>query len=47
MGRKILKGQTSLPALEKWAAEQGEPPRISGRQELLENILNEYIFGAR
>ena len=47
MGRKILKGQTSLPALEQWAAEQGEPPRISGRQELLENILNEYIFGAR
>ena len=47
MGRKILKGQTSLPALEKWAAEQGEPPRTSGRQELLENILNEYIFGAR
>jgi xylose isomerase len=47
MGRKIMTGRTSLPALEKWAAAQGEPPRISGRQELLENLLNEYLFGSR
>ena len=45
MGARILAGKTSLPELEKWAAAQGEPPRISGRQESLENILNEYMFG--
>jgi xylose isomerase len=43
MGAKILAGKTSLPELETWAAQVGEPPRISGRQEMLENILNEYL----
>ncbi|MGA1531238.1 MAG: hypothetical protein ACO398_10925 [Kiritimatiellia bacterium] len=47
MGAKIMAGKTSLPQLEKWAMEQGEPPRVSGRQEMLENMLNEYIFGDR
>ena len=44
MGRKIMKGATSLPELEKWAAKQGEPPCISGRQEMLENIVNQYVL---
>ena len=43
MGARILAGKTSLPELEKWAAQVGEPPRISGRQEMLENILNTYL----
>lgn len=43
IGRKIMTGQTSLPELEAYAAKQGEPPRISGRQEMLENIVNSYI----
>jgi xylose isomerase len=47
VGKKILAGKASLPELEKWAAEQGEPPLVSGRQEALENILNDYIFGIR
>lgn len=47
MGAKILKGRTSLPELEKWAAQQGEPARASGRQEMLENILNSYLFAER
>lgn len=47
MGRKILAGKATLPELEEWAAKIGEPPRISGRQEMLENILNEYLFGSR
>ena len=47
MGRKILARRTSLPELERWAIEQGEPRKVSGRQELLENVLNEYIFGGR
>ncbi|HMP74936.1 MAG TPA: xylose isomerase [Kiritimatiellia bacterium] len=46
-GRKIMSGKMNLPAIEKWAAQQGEPPRVSGRQELLENVLNAYIFGDR
>lgn len=47
MGAKIRAGRTSLPELEAWAARQGEPPRTSGRQEMLENILNEYLTGHR
>lgn len=47
MGKKILGGKASLPELETWAAAQGEPPLVSGRQEALENVLNEYIFGNR
>lgn len=47
MGRKILTGKASLPELEAWADKSGEPPLVSGRQEALENILNEYIFGLR
>lgn len=47
MGAKILKGKTSLPELEQWAARQGEPAMKSGRQEMLENILNRYIFETR
>ena len=47
MGKKIMTGKTSLPALEKWAIAQGEPPLISGRQEQLENVLNQYLFGGK
>ena len=42
-----MQGKTTLPELEKWAIAQGEPPLISGRQELLENVLNEYLFGGK
>ncbi len=45
MGRKILTGKATLPQLETWAAKQGEPEHRSGRQEMLENIVNRYIFG--
>ena len=44
MGSKIMKARTSLPELEAWAARQGEPARVSGRQEYLENVLNRYLF---
>jgi xylose isomerase len=43
IGRKIEKGKTSLGQLEGYALRKGEPRLQSGRQELLENILNEYI----
>jgi xylose isomerase len=44
MGRNILARKTSLPELEAWAESQGEPERVSGRQEALENVLNDYLF---
>jgi xylose isomerase len=45
MGQKILKGKTSLPELEKWALRQAEPVLKSGREEALENIVNQYLCG--
>ncbi|OQA01073.1 MAG: Xylose isomerase [Planctomycetes bacterium ADurb.Bin401] len=43
IGQKIEKGRIDFVQLEKYALENGEPKLQSGRQELLENILNEYI----
>ncbi len=45
IGAKILAGRASLVELEQWAAGQGEPEKISGRQELRENLFNRYIYG--
>jgi xylose isomerase len=44
MGRKILARATTLPELEAWAESVGEPERVSGRQEALENVLNDYLY---
>jgi xylose isomerase len=44
MGQKILAGKTSLPELERWAMQQGEPAFRSGREEALENIINQYLW---
>ena len=46
MGRKILARKTNLPELETWAESVGEPERVSGRQEALENVLNDYLYRA-
>lgn len=46
MGKKIMDGQTSLEELEEYAMAEGEPDLISGRQEKLENILNDYLLMA-
>jgi xylose isomerase len=43
LGKDILGGKMDFAALEKYALENGEPTPRSGRQELLENILNQYI----
>jgi xylose isomerase len=43
IGQDILSGKTSLDALEKWVLQQGEPPLTSGRQEMLEIIINDYL----
>ena len=42
-GQKIESGQLSFDDMEKYILENGEPAVTSGRQEMLENILNDYI----
>ena len=42
-GQRIEKGRTTFTALEKHALANREPKVQSGRQEMLENILNEYM----
>jgi len=44
IGAKIEKGRTSLKELETYMLKQGEvTPNVSGRQEFLENLINEFI----
>ncbi len=42
-GREFSEGKLSLQDLYALAREAGEPRQISGKQELFENILNQYI----
>ncbi len=44
IGAKILSKQTGLEEIEKWVIEQPAPTLQSGRQEMLENIINSYIL---
>lgn len=46
LGQQILAGESSLESLAKYA-ESGQinPQHPSGQQELLENLVNRYIFG--
>jgi xylose isomerase len=43
LGSKTEKGQAGFEELEAYIFEHGEPKLQSGRQELLENKLNDYI----
>lgn len=43
IGQKITAKQSHFEALEKYILENGEPNMRSGRQEMLENILNSYL----
>ncbi|RJP32796.1 MAG: xylose isomerase [Candidatus Omnitrophota bacterium] len=43
LGKKIENGQIGFEELEQYILQHGEPEIQSGRQELLENLLNEYI----
>jgi len=43
LGKDIESGRMNFEKLEKYILKNGEPTLKSGRQELLENILNEYI----
>ena len=42
-GKKIEQGKSSFAELEAYTLKNGEPAIQSGRQEMLENIVNEYI----
>ncbi len=45
MGRKFEEGKLTLEDLRNYAFESGEPAVISGKQELYENLMNQFIFG--
>ncbi|MES2733655.1 MAG: xylose isomerase [Bacteroidota bacterium] len=42
-GKLFEQGKLSLEALRDLAAKNGEPTQVSGKQELFENIINQYI----
>jgi xylose isomerase len=43
IGKDIMAGVTTLADAERWVQENGYPTPRSGRQEMLENLLNDYI----
>lgn len=43
LGAKVEAGKATLQELEAYAIEMGEPEIISGRQEMLESIINSFI----
>ncbi len=43
IGKKIIKGETSFAELESYVLEHGEPTLASGRQEMIENLINTYL----
>lgn len=45
IGAKIVAGEVTMADLEKYALEKGEVKAQSGRQERLESILNDILFG--
>ncbi len=44
LGKDIIDGRVGFKELEVYALENGVTPNVSGRQELLESILNQYIM---
>jgi xylose isomerase len=47
IGKRIENRQTGFAELERYAAEHGEPETRSGRQEMLENVVSQYLFGRK
>ena len=43
-GKKVFKGVKTLSDLEDHVLRHGEPTRVSGRQELFENLINEFVL---
>lgn len=44
VGKDIVEGKVGFKELEQYALSNGATPNVSGRQELLESILNQYIM---
>ena len=44
IGAQIMSAQVGLEEVEKWVLNEGKPVLNSARQEMLENIINSYIF---
>jgi xylose isomerase len=44
IGAQIMSGKAGLEDAEKWVLKHGAPVQKSGRLEMLENILNSYLF---
>jgi xylose isomerase len=44
IGADILNGKAGLEDMEKYILENGMPAMMSGRQEMLENIINSYLL---
>ena len=47
LGRSILDGSASLRSLHERAVGTGEPARVSGHQEALENLVARHVARAR
>ena len=45
-GRRFEQGELGLAALRDMAANAGEPELVSGRQEFVENLINDHIVGS-
>ena len=43
IGRKIAAGKTDFSEMESYVLQRGEPEKRSGREEMLENIINSYL----
>jgi xylose isomerase len=43
IGARIMAGQMGLPELDAWVKREASPVLASGRQEMLENIINSYL----
>lgn len=44
IGARMMAGQVTLNDIEQWILGEGHPSVTSGRQEMLENLLNSYIL---
>ena len=44
IGAQIMAGKASMADVDAWVRANGAPTMKSGRQEMLENVLNSYIF---
>jgi xylose isomerase len=44
IGQQIMSGKISMEDVDKWVRNEKNPVLQSGRQEMLENIINSYIF---